>query len=304
MAKPPPHEIGPGNRLANNTEGVRIGEGDAQNASRAAAFLHDNVIENGTVGVNVTAGVYMTDTTGLHWALYSGRARLLRNTIANFSGEGIRVSLRANRSIPDAPPYAEVLDGNTIRNATYGVRVMSTVNSSSVDPGIRPYANVTDRNTIEGRPSGVSYGVHLQGVVYGGNTYAVWANVSENNTIANATYGVWIHNDTVDLGPGKFRLWWNDVRQNTEGVHVTGDPPGPDYFHAECNWWNSAGGPYDPIPPPAGEPDWNDNPDPNAQPVSDYFYYRELNPPPPPYVPKGWLNRTASDPLAACNGGV
>jgi len=293
MAKPPPHEIGPGNRLANNTEGVRIGEGDAQNASRAAAFLHDNVIENGTVGVNVTAGVYMTDTTGLHWALYSGRARLLRNTIANFSGEGIRVSLRANRSIPDAPPYAEVLDGNTIRNATYGVRVMSTVNSSSVDPGIRPYAEVAGGNRIEA----TIYGVHLQGAVYGGNTYAVYADVHDNNTIANNSYGVWIDAGTTNLTA--FRLWWNDVRQNTEGVHVTGDPPGTEYFHAECNWWDDDLGPHDLS---FGLPDQNDNP--AGQPVSDYFWYRELNPPPPPYVPKGWLNRTAGDPLVACNGGV
>src|SRR3990172_4781627 len=268
MAKPPPHEIGPGNRLANNTEGVRIGEGDAQNASRAAAFLHDNVIENGTVGVNVTAGVYMTDTTGLHWALYSGRARLLRNTIANFSGEGIRVSLRANRSIPDAPPYAEVLDGDTIRNATYGVRVMSTVNSSSVDPGIRPYAEVAGGNRIEA----TIYGVHLQGAVYGGNTQAVYADVHDNNTIANNSYGVWIDAGTTNLTA--FRLWWNDVRGNAgEGVHVEGDPFGTwgDYFHAECNWWNDASGPNDPPP---------DNPDSNpatGQPLSHYFFYRALD---------------------------
>lgn len=59
-----------------------------------------------------------------------------------------------------------------------------------------------------------------------------------------------------------------------------GDPYGTwgDYFHAECNWWGGVDGPYDLTQPPpfgTGPPDYNPNPDPNAEPVSDWFHCRD-----------------------------
>ena len=278
------------NRIAGNPEGVRVGEGTAANATAEAA-LHDNVIENGTVGVNVTAKVYFWGPP-LGWALYSGHARLERNWIGNFTDAGVSVSLWANRTIPDVPPYVELLDRNQIANATYGIRVRSYVNDTAVDPAVRPYAVVRDHNTVED----ATYGVYLQGNQVGGTTYTVYADLSDNNTVAsNSQYGIYVDAATVDLV--KLRVWWNDVRENTAaGLYVTGDPPGPDYFHAECNWWDDASGPYDPPP---------DNPDSNpgtGQPVSDYFWYRD--PPPPPARELGWLNNPSSAPGTSCTGGL
>jgi len=77
------------------------------------------------------------------------------------------------------------------------------------------------------------------------------------------------------VGVGNLTVWWNDVRSvvpGALGVYVTGDPPGPDYFHAECNWWDDASGPFDPTDPGSGPPDWN--PFGLGQPVSDYFHYK------------------------------
>ena len=159
--------------------------------------------------------------------------------------------------------------------------------------------------TASGNHTDNTVGVRLSGKVVLGGTAVVSpeANLTGNNTIANNTYGVWVHGPTVDPTPGAFWMWWNDVRGNAQqGFHVEGDPQprweSGAFFHAYCNWWNDDSGPFDPTP---------DSPDSNpgsGQPVSDWFWYRELNPPPPPYVPRGWLNRTATDPLAACNGGV
>ncbi|HKZ47803.1 MAG TPA: right-handed parallel beta-helix repeat-containing protein [Thermoplasmata archaeon] len=211
--------------------------------------FHDNVIEGGTVGVNASASeetFYNCRLAGIDppqyhdqtW-LYAGHADLARNYIGNMTAEGVRVRSYMTVSYPSFP---------------------------------RAHVEAT-RNRIEDNV----HGIHLEGNAVGHTTYTVYANLSDNNTVANnAQYGIYVDAATVDLV--KLRVWWNDVRDNTAaGLYVTGDPPGPDYFHAECNWWNSAGGPYDPIPPPAGEPDWNDNPDPNAQPVSDYFWYRDLD---------------------------
>ena len=147
------------------------------------------------------------------------------------------------------------------------------------------------RNTVTNATvANVTWGLYLD-ETFG----AVWADVHDNNTFSGWTYGVWIDAAVVDVP--NFNLFWNDVRSNGEGVHVTGDPPGADFFHAECNWWNPALGPHDLSP---GVPDQNDNPP--GQPVSDWFWYRD--PPPPPARTRGWLNGASSSLGTTCTGGL
>lgn len=179
--------------------------------------------------------------------------------------------------------------GNWIGNHTAdGVRVRAYVTNATL-PNEQPWANLT-RNRVANN----SHGVHLQGSVAGSNTYTVWADAHDNNTIGSFggvpgnAYGVWVDAATTNLT--KFRTWWNDVRGNTEGVYVTGDPPGPDFFHAECNWWNHSDGPDDPLP---GNPDTNPNPNPAAQDVSDWFHYRDESDNDPYWLQEPALNATS-----------
>ncbi len=235
------------NILRGNTDGVRVGYGDTPGCpprsepyslNLVEATFRDNVIEDNDVGVNASAWhetVTCSDTQGTYPA----------------------VALHVGRV---------VLGGNWIGNHTQdGIRVRSYVTNSTL-PLDQPWVNAT-RNRIANN----SHGVHLQG---SSATYSVWADLHDNNTVGSFggvpgnAYGVWIDAGTVDLT--KFRAWWNDVKDNAnQGIHVTGDPPGPEWFHAECNWWNDAQGPNDPLP---GNPDTNPNP--GGQPVSDYFHYK------------------------------
>jgi len=275
----PPHDIHR-NNPTNNRDGIRVGWGSlpARPTSKPSwgpfltldiwSQVHDNVIEDGVAGVNAS----LAHESEVCWdyillrnytlaVLYVGHAELFGNWIGNHTEDGVRVRSYVNATLP------------TVRE---------------------PWANLT-RNRVANN----SHGVHLQGTVWNGTTYPAWANVTGNNTIGSFgaipgnAYGVWVDAATTNLTA--FRLWWNDVRSNGEGVHVTGDPPGADFFHAECNWWNSAGGPYDPTPVAFGPPDENQNP--SGQPVSDYFWYREL----PPISPrKTWLNNTIDAPGTIC----
>lgn len=259
-----PHDIAR-NVLTNNTDGIRVGYGDAAFTYAWAAF-HNNEIQGNAVGVNVSTADWM-DPQG-NWYWYAGKADLYGNTITG-NGRGVQVGVFVTHVFSPPPSPSWVL--------------------------------VQDRNLIQ---DNAGEGVYLRGKVVGGALISAWANVTGNNTISGNAYGVWIDGPTVDPTAGRFWMWWNDVRGNANGgVYVNGDPQGQwgsqVFFHAYCNWWDDANGPNDPLP---GNPDTNPNPP--GQYVSDYFWYRELNPPPPPYVPKGWLNRTSSDTLAACNGGV
>ena len=266
---PPHHDIGY-NRIRDNAEGIQVGWGDGycpgqpphfpgQNVTAdwgshpVSADLHDNVIEDNGIGVNASAANEpavlclnwgTNDTNDFFWytKLHVGRPILRRNVIAN---------------------------------GTEGVRVRFYNDNATIDPTdplfLAPRADASG-NTIENQ----TRGVHLQGVVFNGTTYPVHADLHDNNTIANNSYGVWIDAGTANLTA--FRLWWNDVRGNAQqGVHVEGDPFGTwgDYFHAECNWWNDDLGPDDDTDPISGPPDQNDN-DP-GQDVSDYFWYRDLD---------------------------
>ena len=142
--------------------------------------------------------------------------------------------------------------------------------------------------------AGSTYGVYVQGgFLPDATVYPAWANVTGNNTIASNTYGVWVDAATADLA--KFRVFWNDVRLNGQGAHVTGDPPGADFFHAECNWWNHDTGPLDNS---TNLPDYN--PLGQGQYVSDYFFYREE--PPTPAPRKGWLSNSSSALGTICLG--
>ena len=255
----PGHDVGPGNLIEDNAQGVLLGDGDAVN-TYAWADLHGNTIRNNSIGVNVTATAY---SNGPDVDLYPAYATLWENAIVNNSQVGVLV-----RSW-----------------------VALDVGAGAVKP---PWAKVYDNNTIAGNPTGI----RVQGsTMPTAGVYPAWANVSENNTVANNTYGVWIDGPTVDPNQGKFRLWWNDIRDNTQpqgGVYVDGDPTlqwGADrYFNATCNWWKHDSGPFDPSgPPPIGLPDWN--PTGQGQPVSDYFYYRERPPIPSPRLK--WLDGPA-----------
>lgn len=256
------------NTLSGNGDGVLVGWGDAAN-TYAWADLHDNTFTGNVVGVNVSAANW-SPREGPFNATYVGNATLRRNTIAD---------------------------------NTYGVYLRVFIKTYNVTIRPLPHVPIQDHNAITGN----AYGVYLKGgYLPNGTLYPVWANITGNNTISENGYGVWIDGPTVDPTANHFWLWWNDIRGNTQaqgGVYVNGDPQGHwgnnVFFHAYCNWWNSTGGPYD---PPPDTPDTNENPDLNAQFVSDYFWYREKPPTLPP--PLGWLNRTAGDPLTACSGGV
>jgi len=263
-------------RVENNTVrgfyyGVWVKHSSALDPAKPGHELGRNTIEDNTEGVQIGWG---DAANAYSWAQ-------LRNNVIRDNGIGVNVSSALFGS--DLYVGRATLRGNILTNNTVaGVLVRSFVEA---DHAVRaPWADLAG-NTVNGSP----YGLYLRGsVMPTAGVYSVWADLHDNNTVANNTYGVWIHGPTVDLV--QFRLWWNDVRDNTnQGVHVEGDPGGGVYFHAECNWWNSAGGPYDLSP---GLPDQNNNP--TGQPVSDYFHYRDEVPPPPPQAQRWWLDSPAS----------
>ncbi len=267
-----------GNHFTGNRDGVRVGYGDVANGY-AWANLHDNWMVGNVAGLNVSSWEYVWwgNVSGV-WAwyadLYAANATLRYNTITE-NTNGVYVTF------------------NVSHNDTIIVRWTT----------LEPYVTA-DRNTVTGNTFA---GVYLRGIVWNGTTYPVYANLTGNNTIASNGYGVWIDGPTVDPTANHFWLWWNDVRGNSQprgGVYVNGNPQGhwgsQVFFRAYCNWWNDASGPNDPTDPISGPPDQNQFG--TGQPVSDFFWYRQKPPTPPPLL--GWLNRTSGDPLAACTGGV
>ena len=201
--------------------------------------IHDNTITNNTNGVNSSTASYW-DPRG--WTeLYAAHANLTDNEIAN----------------------------NTV-----GVLVRAWVLTDTPHV-LASHANLT-RNRIHNNSDS---GAYFQGTVYNGTLYRVWGNVSDNNTFADNPYGVWIDGDTVDPNSGRFRMWWNDVRDSsTEGAHIEGDPflRWGIYHNARCNWWNGTDssppnnlGPRytSPLPPDL-------NVDGTGLPISNYVHYR------------------------------
>jgi len=261
--------VGPDNRIENNsindchgisTAGyggcIRMSWEEGMN-DPGEAWVANNTVTRG----NAT-GIYVrTDYT----------STLRDNTVSNVTGKTVNeygecIVLGSGIPVPVVK--------NTLRDCRVGIWVQKGAGHDLT------------RNTVQNTTvANVTWGLRLDDT--GGAI--VWANVHDNNTFSGWTYGVWINAAVVDVA--SFRLFWNDVRLNGEGVKVTGDPPGTDFFHAECNWWNHDTGPFDPSgPAPAGLPDWN--PSGQGQYVSDYFFYREK--PPTPAPRKGWLNNQSS----------
>ncbi len=162
------------------------------------------------------------------------------NTFKNNSGGGLHLSagiyLGANTSVTIGE------DNEISYNDDYGI----WINGGN--------ATIRDRNKIHHN----DYGIYVD------TTYAPW--IRDNNTIHNNTQaGVYL---SSSVGTFNRQIWWNDIKDN--GIGIEAEDPGPgNYFHAECNWWDDATGPFDNS---TGEPDYN--PLGQGQEVSDYFHYR------------------------------
>ena len=200
------------------------------------------VANNTLLGGNST-GIFVRDD--YHVLIRDNLLEDFTGKTPGFSGEGIHII--------SGIPVAVV--SNTVRDCDIGIRVR------------RGTGHDLTRNTLENlalnRPT---IGLYLS------DTYGlVGANVHDNNTFSGFTYGVFLGSTSVALAD--FTMEWNDVTGTPAGgqaFHVEGTLPGPDYFHAECNWWGHWNGPDDDN---LGPPDyWNNDP---GQDVGDYFYFRD-----------------------------
>ena len=247
----------------------------------ATATATGNTFRNLTVGVLAgTVKNLVNDSNGWRWLLTAPDLTLTANTFTdNDVGVRLRGPFLNNTTFPITwiPGEIQPLDVEMTRNTLSGNGVGIEVLGPYVDLSPRHdnqsfpvHAWIHDNNTVTAGTTGIV----LRGAAGNGTIFPPDLVLEDNNTVANFTqYGVWVDAATVDPA-SNLTMWWNDVRSTVAGalgVRVEGDPFAQwgDYFHAECNWWNHASGPFDPPP---------DNPDSNpgsGQPVSDWFWYRD-----------------------------
>jgi len=238
-----------------------------------------NAFRNFTYGVLAgTVKTLWNDSNGPRWLLTAPELTLTANAFTdNDVGVRLRGPFLNNTTFPitwipgEIQPLKVEMARNTLTGNAVGVEVLGPYVDASPRHDNQSFpvnAWIHDNNTVEGGTTGIV----LRGAAGNGSVFPADLVLRDNNTVANFTqYGVWVHNETV--GVGNLTVWWNDVRSvvpGALGVYVTGDPPGPDYFHAECNWWGHLSGPFDNS---TELPDYN--PLGQGQPVSDYFYYKD-----------------------------